>query len=93
MCGWRSSRFPRGSRLAARGRDSADLGRALRMLGLAGSRPARAVDALVQFHLGLVEASCNPVFVAMYESLRGPIALSPGRRCAIRPGWRRRGSG
>lgn len=71
---------PMAARLAARARDSVDLGRALLKLGSAGPRPARAVDALVQFHLALVEASCNPVFVAVYESLRGPIALSLGQR-------------
>jgi GntR family transcriptional repressor for pyruvate dehydrogenase complex len=71
---------PMAARLAARGRDAVDLGRALRKLALAGARPARAVDALVQFHLALVEASCNPVFVAVYESLRGPIALSLGEK-------------
>lgn len=77
---------PMAARLAARGRDSVDLGRALRKLGLAGTRPARAVDALVQFRLALVEASCNPVFVAMYESLRGPIALSLGEKVRD-PAW------
>jgi GntR family transcriptional repressor for pyruvate dehydrogenase complex len=71
---------PMAARLAARARDAADLGRALRRLGMAGARPARAVDALVQFHLALVESSGNPVFVAVYESLRGPIALSLGER-------------
>lgn len=77
---------PMAARLAARGRDSVDLGRALRRLSQAGARPARAVDALVQFHLALVEASSNPVFVAMYESLRGPIALSLGEKVRD-PAW------
>lgn len=31
-------------------------------------------------HLALVEASGNPVFVAVFESLRGPIAMSLGHR-------------
>ena len=71
---------PMAARLAARARDARDLGLALRKLGVAGTRPARVVDALVQFHLALVESSGNPVFVAMYESLRGPIALNLGTR-------------
>lgn len=71
---------PMAARLAARARDAADLGRALRKLGLAGTRPARLVDAHVQFHLALVESSGNPVFVAVYESLRGPIAMDLGTR-------------
>jgi GntR family transcriptional repressor for pyruvate dehydrogenase complex len=78
---------PMAARLAAEARDAADLGRAVRNLGLGGSRPARVVDAVVQFHLALVEASGNPVFVAVYESLRGPIALSLGTRVQ-QPGWR-----
>lgn len=73
---------PMAARLAAAAHDSTDLGRALRKLGTAGSRPARVVDALVQYHLALVECSGNPVFVAVYESLRGPIAMSLGQRVA-----------
>lgn len=69
---------PMAARLAAQSRYAADLSRALRPFGLSGSRPARIVDAVVQFHGVLVEASGNPVFVAVYAALRGPIALSLG---------------
>lgn len=71
---------PMAARLAAEARDTADLARAVRGLGLAGTRPARMVDAVVQFHLALIESSGNPVFVAVYQTLRGPIALGLGRR-------------
>ncbi len=71
---------PMAARLAARAHDAGDLGRALRRLGAAGAKPGRVVDALVQFHMSLVEASANPVFVAVYESLRGPMAMSLGSR-------------
>lgn len=71
---------PMSARLAAGAYDATGLARALRKLGAAGSRPGRVVDALVGFHLGLVEASANPVFVAVFESLRGPMALSLGAR-------------
>jgi GntR family transcriptional repressor for pyruvate dehydrogenase complex len=71
---------PWAARLAAEARDANDLGRAVRKLGLAGNRPARTVQALVAFHLALVESSANPVFVAVYQSLRAPIALSLGER-------------
>ncbi len=71
---------PMAARLAAQSRETADLSRALRQLGLSGSRPARIVDAVVQFHGALVEASGNPVFVAVYAGLRGPIALALGDR-------------
>lgn len=71
---------PMSARLAAQTRDTADLGRALRQLGRSGSRPARIVEAVVQFHGALIEASGNPVFVAVYAGLRGPIALALGAR-------------
>lgn len=71
---------PMAARLAARAFDADDLGHALRKLGLAGSRPGRVVDALVHFHMSLVEASSNPVFVAVFESLRAPMTLSLGGR-------------
>lgn len=71
---------PMAARLAAEARDAVDLVRAVRRLGLAGTRPARMVDAVVQFHLALMESSGNPVFVAVYQSLRAPIALGLGRR-------------
>lgn len=77
---------PMAARLAAVTGDSADLAGALRRLGMAGSRPARAVSALVQFHVALIDASGNPVFAAVYESLRGPIALSLGDRVRD-PAW------
>ncbi|TCK26255.1 FadR/GntR family transcriptional regulator [Pseudonocardia endophytica] len=77
---------PMAARLAAAAHDSMDLGRALRKLGTAGTRPARVVDALVQYHLALVESSENPVFVAVYDSLRGPIAMSLGQRVGD-PAW------
>jgi GntR family transcriptional repressor for pyruvate dehydrogenase complex len=83
---------PMAARLAARAHDAADLGRALRKLGTAGARPGRVVDALVHFHMSLVEASANPVFAAVYESLRGPMTMSLGARvrdtawCAAVPG-------
>jgi GntR family transcriptional regulator, transcriptional repressor for pyruvate dehydrogenase complex len=66
---------PMAARLAAQARNGAGLGGALRQLALSGARPARTVAALVEFHLALVEASANPVFAAIYESLRDPIAL------------------
>lgn len=71
---------PMAARLAAVTGDTAELAGALRRLGMAGARPARAVSALVQFHVALIDASANPVFAAVYESLRGPIALSLGDR-------------
>ena len=66
---------PMAARLAAQAREGAGLGGALRQLALSGARPARTVAALVGFHLALVEASANPVFAAIYESLRDPIAI------------------
>ncbi|GAA1279691.1 FadR/GntR family transcriptional regulator [Pseudonocardia aurantiaca] len=71
---------PMAARLAAQAYDAGDLGRALRKLGAAGSRPGRVVDALVHFHVSLVEASANPVFVAVFESLRSPLTLTLGER-------------
>lgn len=71
---------PMAARLAAQDGDTADLGQALRRLGMAGSRPARTVEAIVACHASLVEASGNPVFVAVFESLRGPIAMSLSHR-------------
>ncbi|MGE0295728.1 FadR/GntR family transcriptional regulator [Pseudonocardia sp.] len=71
---------PWAARLAAQARDANDLARAVRKLGLAGNRPARTVQAIVAFHLALVESSANPVFVAVYQSLRAPIAMSLGER-------------
>ena len=77
---------PMAARLAARAFDAGDLGAALQKLAAAGARPGRAVDALVQFHLALVEASANPVFVAVGESLRGAIALTVGSKVRD-PAW------
>ena len=71
---------PAAARLAGRARDSLELERAVRRLAVAGPRPARVVDALVRVHLSLVAASGNPVFVAIYEGMRGPIALGLGHR-------------
>lgn len=78
---------PMAARLAAQGGDTADLGLALRRLAVAGSRPARTVEAIVACHAALVEASGNPVFVAVFESLRGPIAMGLGTRVSD-PEWR-----
>lgn len=77
---------PMAARLAARAYDAGDLARALRKLGAAGSRPGRVVDALVHFHMSLVEASTNPVFVAVFESLRAPITLMLGEKVRD-PAW------
>jgi len=77
---------PMAARLAARAYDAGDLGRALRKLGVAGSKPGRVVDALVHFHMSLVEASANPVFVAVFDSLRAPITLTLGQRVRD-PAW------
>lgn len=78
---------PLSARLAAEHKDVADLGRALRQLTLPVNRPARIVAAVVAFHAALVEASGNPVFVAVFDSLRGPIAvgLNP---LVQNPSWR-----
>lgn len=77
---------PMAARLSAQDGDTSDLERALRLLGMAGTRPARAVEAVVSFHVALVEASDNPVFVAVFESLRGPVAMSLGQRVR-EPDW------
>lgn len=78
---------PMGARLTAQDGDTADFGQALRRLGMAGSRPARTVEAIVACHAALVEASGNPVLVAVFESLRGPIAMGLGPRVSD-PDWR-----
>ncbi len=71
---------PMAARLAARGRDAGAMPQALRQIGLGGARPGRVIDAVVRFHAALIEASGNPVFVAVHASLRGPIALALGAR-------------
>lgn len=66
---------PMAAQLAAQARDVTDLSRAFRQLALPAGPPARAVSALVQFHGALVESSGNPVFVAVFDALRSPIAV------------------
>lgn len=66
---------PMAARLAADARDTTDLTHAFRQLALLAGPPARAVAAIVQFHGALVKSAGNPVLVAVFDSLRSPIAM------------------
>jgi GntR family transcriptional repressor for pyruvate dehydrogenase complex len=64
-----------------------DADSALRRLALAGDRPAHVVAGIADFHLGVVEASGNPVFRSVLAGLRPPIVVELNASVQD-PGWR-----
>lgn len=71
---------PMAARRAAQAKDTTDLRQAWAALATADDPPARAVATIVQVHGALVEASGNPAFVTIFDSLRSSVAVSLGTR-------------
>lgn len=63
---------PHAARIAARSdpRDIRALEDTIREMEVFDDRPARVLEADVNFHVGIAKISANPVFVAMLEDLR-----------------------
>lgn len=71
---------PAAARLAAGNGHVLEASRALHRLALPGARPAQIVGGMVEFHLAVVEATRNAIFIAVLHSLRGPMAVDLNTR-------------